>query len=288
MKNRKEKALDYYNQEAKVYEDFYRPGYKGYPFQRIRQNFVLELLKNHGVKTVLDAGCGTAVPITEMLDAGMDASGFDFSLDMVLEGKKILENAGHNPDRIFKADLEDESSLPKKKFDAIIALGVFPHILLENIALDNIKSMLNPGGIALIEFRNDLFAAYTMNKYSVDFYLNRLIPSSDLPLNIFNDVADFYVSTLNVEKPQMSDGKIHYSSISAKFHNPLSVGKDLFEPNGFRVINNHFYHYHALPPIFEKKYPKVFRELSLEMEKTDDVRGYFMASAFVVEARKND
>ena len=61
--------------------------------------------------------------------------------------------------------------------------------------------------------------------------------------------------------------------------------KEIFNPVGFHVDRIHFYHYHALPPIFEKKNPELFRELSLKMEKPDDWRGYFMASAFVVEAK---
>jgi len=45
-----------------------------------------------------------------------------------------------------------------------------------------------------------------------------------------------------------------------------------------------FYHYHALPPIFSEKHPQFFKENSLQLEKPNDRRGYFMASAFVVEA----
>lgn len=36
-------------------------------------------------------------------------------------------------------DVENIKSLPKKKYDAVIALGVFPHILNEKKALVNIK-----------------------------------------------------------------------------------------------------------------------------------------------------
>jgi hypothetical protein len=68
----------------------------------------------------------------------------------------------------------------------------------------------------------------------------------------------------------------------------LTIEDEIFKPNGFSVNKIHFYHYHALPPIFENKYPGLFQELSLRLEKPNDWKGYLMASAYVVEAIKND
>jgi hypothetical protein len=53
-----------------------------------------------------------------------------------------------------------------------------------------------------------------------------------------------------------------------------------------KVDKIHFYHYHSLPPVFEKKYPKFFRKSSQMLEKPDSWKGYFLSSAFVVEASK--
>ena len=53
-----------------------------------------------------------------------------------------------------------------------------------------------------------------------------------------------------------------------------------------KVEKIHFYHYHSMPPIFEKKYPKIFRKTSMKLEKPDNWKGYFLSSAFVVEASK--
>ena len=89
----------------------------------------------------------------------------------------------------------------------------------------------------------------------------------------------------NVEKPTpKKDGKISYDDILARFRNPLTIEQDLFSKNGLAVKNIHFYHYHALPPVFSEKHPKFFREKSMDLEKPGDWRGNFMASAFVVEA----
>jgi len=285
----KQKARDYYSQEAGDYIRMYTKRWDKYPANLIRIKFIIDRLKKNKVKTILDAGCGTCGPMIKLLKEGFDVRGFDFSKDMVKEGKEELKRAGFDPGLISFADLENTSALPKEKFDAIIALGVFPHILNEKKALSNMRRMLNPGGLVLIEFRNDLFSAFTLNKYSLEFFLNRLIDLKSLPKKIQNEAVNFYSKTLKVDKPvKRKDGRIAYTDILAKFKNPLSIKKELFDPCGFSYVDFHFYHYHALPPVFEKKYPAEFRKLSLKMEKTNDWRGYIMASAYVVEAKRKD
>lgn len=287
LKSGKTKARKYYDQEAKDYIQMYQKGYKGYPANLIRLSFILQRLKQNKVKTVLDVGCGACGPMIEFLKEGFSVKGFDFSEEMVREGRKQLEKASFDPNLIFQADLEDDATLPNEKFDAIVASGVFPHILNEGTALSNMRRMLNKDGLVFIEFRNDLFAAYTLNKYSLEFFLNRVIDSGVLPDNVLDEVINFYSERLKVDKPDKKEkGKISYSDILAKFHNPLNIREKLFEPGGFSIVKIHFYHYHALPPVFEEKYPGLFRELSLKMEKPDDWRGNLMASAYVVEAKK--
>jgi 2-polyprenyl-3-methyl-5-hydroxy-6-metoxy-1,4-benzoquinol methylase len=287
LKAGKDMAKKYYDQEAKDYLEMYKKGYgEYYPANQIRLNFIVKRLKQNKVSSVLDAGCGTCGPMIRLLKEGFKVKGFDFSKEMVAEGKKELKKAGYNPELVFQADLENDSRLPKEKFDAIIALGVFPHILNEKKALINMKKMLKNDGLVFIEFRNDLFAAYTLNKYSLDFFLNRILDLKSFPDEVSKDVINFFSERLKVDKPERKEkGKIFYTDILAKFRNPLSIESELFNPCGFSIVKLHFYHYHALPPVFEKKYPELFRELSLKMEKTDDWKGYLMASAYVVEAR---
>jgi len=53
---------------------------------------------------------------------------------------------------------------------------------------------------------------------------------------------------------------------------------------GFEVKNIYFFHYHRLPPIFQKDDTKLFRKLSDEIEDPTDWRGHFLASSFIIEA----
>lgn len=286
-KDDKEQVKKYYDQEYLDYIAMYKDGYKEYPSNLIRFNFVNKRLKENKITTILDVGCGACSPMILLLNGGFKVKGFDFSEEMVEEGKNELEKAGYDSNLICHHDFEDDLSIFNEKFDAMLALGVFPHLLNEKQALLNMKEALVEKGVVFISFRNELFAAYTLNKYSFDFYMKNLINLSSFPENIKEDVIDFFIERLKIEAPQKKEGeKIYYTDILAKFHNPLNIDSELFRPNGFRVEKIHFYHYHALPPIFDIKYPDLFRELSLKMENPNDWRGYLMASAFVVEARK--
>lgn len=279
----KKKARIFYDEKSRDYSRIYKHQYE-YPASVIRLNIVLRRLKKNKARTILDVGCGTCIPMIKLIKGGFKVKGFDFSRKMVEEGKKELERNGINPNLIFEADIEKFSL--KEKFDAVIVLGVFPHIVNEDKAFSNLRKMLKKEGLVFIEFRNDLFASYTLNEYSFDFFLNRVIDLESLPKKTLDKVIKFYSEKFGVSMTNKRKIRgITHNEFLSKFHNPLCINK-LFERNGFDVVKIHFYHYHALPPIFEKECPKLFKRLSLKMENPDDWKGYLMASAFVVEAKK--
>jgi 2-polyprenyl-3-methyl-5-hydroxy-6-metoxy-1,4-benzoquinol methylase len=281
----KDKSKEYYDQVAQTYKQMYEEGYDKYPANLIRLKMLIKKLKETNAKTVLDVGCGTCAPMIRLLKEGFSVRGCDFSPEMIKIGKDQLRNERFDPDLISKADVEDDSSLPSGKFDSILALGVFPHLVDEGKALQNLKKRLSQDGRVFIEFRNELFALFSSNRYTVDLILNKMLDLSSYTQEIKSELVEYYSKMYNVEKPTpKKDGKISYDDILARFRNPLTIEQDLFSKNGLAVKNIHFYHYHALPPVFSEKHPKFFREKSMDLEKPGDWRGNFMASAFVVEA----
>lgn len=281
----KDKSKEYYDQVAQSYKQMYEENYDKYPANLIRLKMLVKKLKETNTKTVLDVGCGTCAPMIKLLKEGFQVRGCDFSFEMIKIGKDQLRNEGFDPNLISQADIEDDSSLPDKKFDSILALGVFPHLIDEAKALQNLRKRLNPQGRVFIEFRNELFSLFSSNKYTIDFILNKMLDFNSYPTEIQTELIEFYSKMYNVEKPKSKkDDKISYDDILAKFRNPLTIEGDLFSKNGFTVKNIHFYHYHALPPIFSEKHSKFFREKSIQLEKSNAWQGNFMASAFVIEA----
>jgi len=273
----------YYDNQAKEYADVYKDNYEGYPANQIRLELIVKHLKEKNIKTVLDCGCGTCGPMIRLLNEGFDVKGFDFSEEMVNQGKEELKKSDYDPELVFLGDIEDPFQV-FGSFDSAIALGVFPHLSNAQKALSNIEKRLNPKGSVFIEFRNGLFSLFSFNKYTYEFLFNKLMDISPLPEEARREITNYFYGRLEMDEWKPNE----YGNTGANFHNPLTIGPWLFNPCGFTIEKIHFYHYHGLPPMFEKKYPKEFRELSLKMEDPDDWRGYFMASAFVVEARKDD
>ena len=174
----KEKSKEYYDQVAHTYKQMYEENYEKYPANLIRLKLLIKRLKEIKTKTILDVGCGTCAPMIKLLKEGFDVRGCDFSSEMIKIGKDQLTKEKLDPNLISQADVEDDSSMPDGKFDSILALGVFPHLVNESKALQNLKKRLNNNGRVFIEFRNELFSLFSSNKYTVDFILNKILDFS--------------------------------------------------------------------------------------------------------------
>ena len=292
----KERARTFYDREAAAYQQTsYGEDPERYPANSIRLKHVLSTLRAAGTSKVLDVGCGSGYPLAVMLDEGIDAVGFDFSEPMVSAARDLLEGRGHDPDRASVGDAEDPATFPAGPFDAVTALGVFPHVLSEPRVIRNMAGVLGPGGLFVAEFRNGLFSAFTLNRYSFDFFLESFFDSvgvleKDSALR--HRAEEFYRTAFQL--PAASESPDHdatpstsYAELLTRFHNPLTVG-ELLAPAGLEWQRNIFYHFHAAPPAVEESDRAEFRARSLEMEFrfSDDWRGLFMASAFVAVAGK--
>ncbi len=143
-------------------------------------------------------------------------------------------------------------------------------------SLKNIHKRLKNKGRVFIQFRNDLFAMFTFNLYSADFY-KKLIPLDLFSPELRERAIDFFNKKLDIP---FQNKEIN---ILSKFDNPLNM-KGLF--NNFEIVNTYFFHFHPLPPIFEKTHFEEFRKVSKQIEQSQNWKGYFMASSFIIEAIK--
>jgi len=246
----------------------YDKNFNEYPHMRLRFEIVMDVIKKSRIKKILDVGCGSCMPLLKLLKLGYDIKGIDLAKEMIQEGKKLLESNNLSPTLIKLGDVFSIS----EKFDCIINLGAFPTCVNDNSELRKYKKILNKGGKIFVEHRNELFSLFTFNSYTYKLY-KKLIP--DMP----NDVRKFLKQKFKLSEPNNS---IPYYKLKPRLHNPLIVSK-LYETNGFIVNKIHFYHYHWIPPILEENH-KAFNKKSLKLEKPDNWKGVFMASAFVVEA----
>jgi glycine/sarcosine N-methyltransferase len=118
--------------------------------------FFLSLFEGEGVARVLDTACGTGHHAIALARRGYQVVGADLSVPMVERARENASAAG--VDVTFSvAGLGELSSLGQT-FDAAICLGnSLPHLLSAQAvegALDDLASVIRPGGLLVIQNRN--------------------------------------------------------------------------------------------------------------------------------------
>lgn len=260
-----------------------------YPANYFRMQKMLNAFVEADVKRVIEVGVGEGAPLRTLAKAGVDAWGFDISEKMVETARRRAVEVGIDPAQIFWGDVEDPATyveaLRDGKFDGLMAMGVMPHVQNDDFVLENMRTMVKPGGRVFIEFRNKLFSLFTFNRHTYEFIMDDLLAGVDERLR--EQVAMDLKARLEMDKPTPRTGDPNapgYDEIRSKFHNPFEV-LDMFERCGFEEAGLHWYHYHPAPPVLEAADPAIFRTEAMKMEhETSGWRGFFLCSAFVVEA----
>ena len=279
----------------RYYSDYYQSN-EAYP--PVHTEIIKELLKAENPSSLLDGGCGPASMLRDLSDLGIDLYGFDLTTEMISEAKNIFKKLKLPLNRLWQGSVlnaNDFISSPngKKNFDAAICFGVLPHILKgqEGVVFDNFINVLNSGSIFAIEARNELFSLFSLNRYTKDFFMDKLISENLYTSREFN--YEFISKTLNnyfdSNLPPLRKGyenELGYDEVTSRLHNPFELS-ELAKSKGLVDLEILFYHYHALPPLFEnKENKKLYREKSLDIESPRDWRGHFLASAFILKGRK--
>jgi SAM-dependent methyltransferase len=223
-----------------------------------------------------------------MAGMGFAVAGCDISQRMVELTRQRLKDMQGDPARVQRGDIEDNLTVANQlvygPFDALIALGVMPHVYNDSLALRNMRMFVGKGGKVFIEFRNKLFSLFTFNRHTKRFILDDLLAgvAGDVKAEVERELD----RRLAIDQPpQVADDsdEVSYSTLAAKFHNPFEV-VELLNDAGFNGVRFHWYHYHPAIPMLESKMQKRFWEEARKLEHTSTWRGYFLCSAFVAEA----
>ena len=297
--NNEQSVAAHYDASAKNYSEQYKRELltdtsKDYPANYFRLQQLISSFVTKGVKRVVEVGVGEGTPLSTLGKTGLDIWGFDISEEMVKKSKQTMKNCGMDADKIFWGDIQDSISyapiLRDGQFDALLAMGVMPHVRNDTLALANMGTLVKPGGSVFIEFRNKLFSLFTFNRYTYEFIMDELLVGVAPALKelVGNDLRKRL--EMNLPSPR----KIHeedesapgYDAILSKFHNPFEIEK-MFKSNGYSDIKLLWYHYHPGMPFLQEKNKDLYRNEALKLEHDElGWRGMFLCSAFVVEAVK--
>lgn len=266
-----------------------------YPANYFRLQLLLNTFVSTGVKRVIEVGVGEGTPLATLGNAGFDIWGFDLSPAMVQLSQDRMRENDMDPDHIFQGDIQDPvtyaAAFKHGRFDALMAMGVMPHIENDDMVLENMATLVRPGGRVFIEFRNSLFSLFTFNRHTADFILDDLLRNvspalkdavaKDLKPRLRMDAPSPRVSIQGSEAPG-------YDAITSRFHNPFEA-LELFRRHRFEDMKLLWYHYHPAMPYLASADPGLFREEAIRLEhECSGWRGLFLCSAFVVEAVKQE
>lgn len=292
----------YESWSTRYYDDYYR-GQGAYP--PVHVDLVRNLLQDQKVRTLLDAGCGPASMLREFEYLGDCRWGFDLTPQMVAEAQRVLAGQGVASSHVWQGSVLDRAAYrppsggPEQGFDAATCFGVLPHIPAadDGVVLSNLAAAVRPGGLVAVEARNQLFALYSLNRYSRDLFRDVLIDAESLRRAAEN-AADLAViertlarldDQFRTDLPPVrkgSESRPGYDEVLSRTHNPFLL-RQRAEQCGLVDTETLFYHFHALPPMFEAEMPSLFKRASLALENPRDWRGHFMASAFVLVGRRS-
>ena len=279
-------SYDFFNKES-VVEEYTRMYGKinfqnEYPANLQRLLITLSLLKEIKPNNLVDAGCGTGMPLIEILNNGIDASGYDKSKNMVEKAKSNLEKANHDPNRVTIGDFENPINIAKNSIECITGMGTFYYANNVEKTLINQKDRLKRNGHLIFSLRNKLFDLVTLNDYSNNF-LSDLFTIDEFSKEIQEEFFKLLPQNKGSKNSQLN---IDDHGVKSLIHNPLTI-KELLNSMDLSLKGIYFYHYHSLPPSLENKFVDEFRTSSWEKEDPLSWKGYFLASCFIVLCQKN-
>jgi 2-polyprenyl-3-methyl-5-hydroxy-6-metoxy-1,4-benzoquinol methylase len=235
---------------------------------------------------------GDATPLVTVADGGVRVAGHDVSPEMVRFARSNMESHGLDPELISLLDAQDPVALAAERdqvgtFDAVMALGVIPHVSDDREFVSAMDGFLRPGGRLLLQFRNSMFSMFTFNRLTKEFILDELL--RDVPQDIRDVVSADLDTRLAVDKPPKrtrptGDG---YDEILSRFHNPFELA-DVVRGQGYSDIRFHWYNYHPAYPMLSGAIdPVAYRRAQIALEHEGTWRGMFLCSAGLIEAVKD-
>jgi CBS domain-containing protein/SAM-dependent methyltransferase len=135
------------------------------------------LFKKHGVKNVLDIGCGTGEHDVALAKRGFRVTGLEKSIHMLIkaqEKKAKLSQDSQKNVQFIRAEYKDFLKPLKEQFDAVIFMGnALPHISDWEATLASVSRSLKKNAVMVLQITN-LEKIFRVQKRLQDFNIKDL------------------------------------------------------------------------------------------------------------------
>ena len=170
---KKTSAFKFFNKDYEI--ETYTKEYKKlrldirYPSDFKREQIFVKILEKHKPKKIIDAGCGSGMPLIDIKKRGFNIIGYDKAKNMVLEAKENLKKNRLSPNLVFHDDFENPKKIKNNSVDCILGMGAFYYAKNVNQTLLNQKKKLKKNGRLIFSLRNRLFEVATLHNYTKIF-----------------------------------------------------------------------------------------------------------------------
>lgn len=288
---------DHYDGSAPTYHEQYDPEkvwqHDEYPSSYFRLLKVIDILRDRGATSVYELGAGEASPIIairEALDVEIRAS--DLSPEMVRFGKENLKNHDMDPDWLSELNILDKDAVRSEaarvgQSDAVLALGVIPHVEDDAWFVEAMSLFLKPGGTLILQFRNSMFSMFTFNRLTKELILEDLLaPVPDKFKSVVEADLDQRLAVDKPPKRTWDRDAPAYDEILARFHNPFELA-EVVKAQGFTDLSYRWYNFHPTYPMVAGGIdPQEYRQAQIDLEEDTSWRGMFLCSAGLIIATK--
>ena len=216
---------------------------KDYPANYFRLQKIKERVHALGLRSVYELGIGDGSPLAAMAEMGLRVGGSDLTPGMLDVARAQFVAKGFDPSALTWGDIQDRATLEEAistgPYDAVMSLGVLPHVRDEGAVVDNMSAFIEPGGTMFLQFRNSLLSLFSFNRLTMEFIEDELLAGQ--PEEIRAVVRAGLESRLAMDKPPLRTGTPDapgYDEILAKFHNPFELA-ELVRAHGFTDIRFH-------------------------------------------------
>lgn len=260
-----------------------------------RDEIFLELIlpkymqKNKKKVTALDFGCGGGALLLKMLKRGVKARGMEKHNKLWQMAQQRLQEAGFSKEDVIKGSIKELDNLPKNSFDFIILMGVFQYLSpkLRNQLYKKVHRLLKPNGHMVATFQNAFFDMFTFNRYTVDFFEEKIFKPLKLNKLMSTEIVKDLKSLMTYpDKPDYSP-EIARDNIYVETTNPLTIGGELAKYK-LNLLQKYFYTFFPLPRLIEGKHKDKLEKFKkqFEVKRSTEWYGHLMANAFLVDCIK--